>query len=448
MKPGPFRPARRRTAALAALAALLALPVLLQAQQTFAPLDPDDARARVAAGLVQLLLGTDDAAIHAYFEAHAAAHYLSSDRFAAEVAGVRELLARPDLAIAACLRGPDSGVLIRLEPPSAPDQAVHVAVRVELDAPHRITGLLRPMLMRPPSAADAAGPLNPELRRQVVDSLAALMERVYAVEDTGRIIARHLRARQAEGGFDAAADRPALAAALTAEMRRFTPDRHLGVRSAPPAPPSGSGPGAHGSDPLDEPQVLEGNIGYLRSGPVLSAEPEAAQRLGAALHALRHTAAMIVDLRGVRGGSAELANAIISHFTPPGVPSLVISSRLSGSTRTRYTLAEVPGPRRLDVPLYVLVDSATFSAGEDVAFVLQNLGRAVIVGEQTRGAGRNNVFVPLGAGLTASISHSRVQDPATGREWEGVGIRPDVPASSADALTAALLHTRARGQTK
>jgi C-terminal processing protease CtpA/Prc len=38
------------------------------------------------------------------------------------------------------------------------------------------------------------------------------------------------------------------------------------------------------------------------------------------------------------------------------------------------------------------------------------------------------------------VSISRVYDPATGRQWERVGIEPDVATPSAKALDVALRH--------
>jgi C-terminal processing protease CtpA/Prc len=182
--------------------------------------------------------------------------------------------------------------------------------------------------------------------------------------------------------------------------------------------------------------VLEGNVGYVRFGP-LSDSPEDIARLAEAFRSLQSTGAMILDFRGAPGGSAEAANQIISHFTAPDLPSLHVVNRSEGTDFVRRTLAEVPGPRRPDVPLYVLVDSRSASAAEDVPFVLQSLGRATIVGERTAGAGRNNMIVQVGGGLQASISVSRVSDPRTGREWEAVGVTPDLAVTSADALEAA-----------
>ncbi|MDB4908833.1 MAG: peptidase [Gemmatimonadetes bacterium] len=144
---------------------------------------------------------------------------------------------------------------------------------------------------------------------------------------------------------------------------------------------------------------------------------------------------MIIDLRNSRGGSAALANFLISHFAPADTQhSLTVYDRVRNSSFERYTMASVPGPRRPDVPLFVLVDDVTRSAAEDVPFVLQNMKRATIVGSNTAGAGRNNTFVTVGEGFTASISFTRVMDPVTHREWERTGITPDIRIPPDSAL--------------
>jgi hypothetical protein len=60
-----------------------------------------------------------------------------------------------------------------------------------------------------------------------------------------------------------------------------------------------------------------------------------------------------------------------------------------------------------------------------------------VVGERTAGAGHNNAFIDIGHGFVASISYTRVMDPRTGREWERVGIQPDVAVAPDSALDVA-----------
>ncbi len=319
----------------------------------------------------------------------------------------------------------------------------------------------RPMAPSAPSAPA----LNAALRRDVVDTLAAQMERLYVDADTGRRIARGLRDRLAAGAYDRFTDVNLLANALSDDLRAVNGDRHLGVQYAPgfPAFPPGvealptPRPTPPGAAPADEPAPtpemvaelrarnfgleraarLEGNVGYLDVRGFYDG-PEAFATAEAALGFLERTDAMIFDLRQMPGGSGDMSNWLISHFTGPDtVPSLKIVNRSAGDSVVRWTMAKVAGARRPDVPLFILTSGGTASAGEDFVFVLHNLGRATVVGERTAGAGHNNAFVDVGHGFVTSISYTRVMDPRTGREWERVGVQPDVAVAADSALDVA-----------
>jgi hypothetical protein len=316
-------------------------------------------------------------------------------------------------------------------------------LNVEPAAPYRIDNLSVEMGGPDGPGEAPAPPLDAAARQAVVDSVARMLERVYPSADTGRAIGERLRDRERAGAYAPLPSAAAFARAVTEDMRALNGDRHLNLvpAGARRRPPGGGEEGA--SNFGMEARVLEGGVGYLKLDG-LSGAPQAPARLGEMLRGLGDIRAMIIDLRGAPGGSGEMANAVISHFTAPNLPSLRVVNRVEGTDEVRKTLAQVAGPRRTEIPLYVLVDGGSASAAEDVPFVLQNLGRATIVGEKTAGAGRNNILLPVGSGLTASISVSRVSDPRTGREWEAVGVKPDLEVPSDQALDAALRAARDR----
>jgi hypothetical protein len=412
------------------------------AQQVASP--ETSPRLRRLAELENHLNAGDARALESYL-ASAAAPELLARRPAAELAG--ELLG--------ATRGFGAFEIIRAVPtgPGAARAEVAVAgrpvatisIRIEPAEPFRLlaveVGDAAPAVLAaqaPPEALTAA------MQRSVVDSIAVLVERMYTAPDTGRMIADRLRQREAAGAYRPLTQPQRFADALGEDMRAVNGDKHLRVLVGPP--PMGGGPGGPGSaeNGVGRVEVLTGNVGYLQlTGPMSGSRP-ALDAVTDALRRLAATDAVIVDLRGVPGGSAEMSNHVISHFTEPDVPSLEVYNRMTGERRIRYTLATVPGPRRTDVPLYVLVDGRSFSAAEDLPFVLQSLGRATIVGERTPGGGRNNMFVPVGYGLVASVTYTRVADPRTGREWEGVGVQPDLPAPGERALEAAHRHALER----
>lgn len=298
------------------------------------------------------------------------------------------------------------------------------------------------LFLSPAAAQPAPDALAPAQIREVVDSTIATVEARYVSADTGRIITDRVRARRDAGAYDALGRPDQLGEALTADLRAHNGDRHLRVVQL-------GGGGGSGGAPFDPAQAerranygftqverLDGNVGYVKLIG-LSLSDQAQDVAVTALEFIRNTDAVILDLRGAIGGSGLLAHFLISHFTAPDLLYLGIYRRRGDSTELRRTLAEVPGPRRTDVPLYVLIDRGSVSAAETVPFALRNLGRATLVGERTAGAGRNNQFFPVGHGLAVSVSVSRVTDPVSGREWERVGVQPDLAVPSEQALAAA-----------
>jgi hypothetical protein len=315
-----------------------------------------------------------------------------------------------------------------------------------------------------PSPNNPPAPLTAAVRRAVVDTLGARLQRHYVDADTAVMIAKRLHDRLAAGAYDTITSPGRFAEALTVDMRSVNGDRHLNVtfnpdaRGARPGPqglqmpavlptpvvPSSPPPSSPGVDAqrrtnygLARVDILPGNVGYIDIRGFSGAQMVVGA-IKSALEYLQGTDAIIFDLRKNGGGSPFSVNTIISHFTTGDtIPSLTVKNRSGNQTFTRYTFATVPGPRRPTVPLYVLTSGATASAGEDFTFVLKNMKRATIVGGTTAGAGHNNAVLDLGEGFNASVSFTRVTDPKTGAEWERVGVTPDVPVDPARALDVA-----------
>jgi hypothetical protein len=350
--------------------------------------------------------------------------------------------------------------------------------------------------LAPSLAAQAAAsaspppPLTAAERRAAVDSVAAMVARYYVSPDTGAMIARHLRARLAGGAFDAAAAGPALADALSREMRAVNGDGHLYAtfRPAPgsvaasaleqsrrggPGPRVVAGPGgapaagggaamvvaSGGGGPvrrgpsfseatlaemrrrnfsLPRAERLDGNVGYLEITAFEGSE-EARDAAAAALAFLGRTDALILDVRRAPGGSGEMTEFLASWFLPDSTLLMQFYDRLADASTESYTTS-VPGPKRLDVPLYVLTSGASASAAEALPFMLQARGRATVVGERTAGAGFRNWFFPAPAELAVSISIGRPSAPGTNRGWERVGVQPDVAVPAAQARAVAHAH--------
>lgn len=93
---------------------------------------------------------------------------------------------------------------------------------------------------------------------------------------------------------------------------------------------------------------------------------------------------LILDLRDNHGGLLTEAVDIVNLFVPKGLTIVETRGKLSAASSKYVTNNE---PLDLDVPIVVLVNKETASAAEIVAGALQDLDRAVIVGNSTYGKG-------------------------------------------------------------
>jgi hypothetical protein len=302
--------------------------------------------------------------------------------------------------------------------------------------------------------APAATPLSTAARAEVVEALGAALARHYVDGDTARLITDRLRSRLRAGAYDTAASPARFAEQVTTDLRAVNGDLHLslwheGARAASASRAGGDAFAAQArarNFGLERVEILPGNVGYLEATTFLYGGPGGAEAMADALRFLSRTDALIIDVRRNPGGG-EMSHLLFSHFFAQQVPTVRVVERGTGRDEQRRSIAEVPGPRRPDVPLYVLTSQGTASAAEELGFVLKNRKRATLVGDRTAGAGHMVRSLPVGHGFVAGISIARVTDPTSGLEWERVGVQPDVrvPAERAlDAAHAAALRTIAQ----
>ena len=295
---------------------------------------------------------------------------------------------------------------------------------------------------RPAASVQAQAPqvpatLTPALRSGLVDSIAERLERSYIEADTGRLIAEGIRKRFRAGAYDRLDNPAQFADAVTRDLRAVNGDLHLGLRfSSGGGGPQGPGDPRRINFGIGKVEILDGNVGYLEITGFAGA-PGYEEAVADALKLLARTDALIIDLRRNGGGSSEMSHLVFSHFLPADPVETIRVKRRGAEPVVRRSMAVVPGPRRTDVPLFLLTSRGTASAAEEFTFVLKNRHRATLVGSRTAGAGHMVNGFPVGSGFILSVSFTRVSDPATGKEWEQVGVEPDSAVPPDEALTVA-----------
>ena len=93
---------------------------------------------------------------------------------------------------------------------------------------------------------------------------------------------------------------------------------------------------------------------------------------------------LVLDLRGNGGGLLIEAVKIVNFFVPKNQLVVTTKGRVQEENRTYKTLEEPFAP---NMPLVVLIDGASASASEILAGSLQDLDRAVVMGETSFGKG-------------------------------------------------------------
>ena len=93
---------------------------------------------------------------------------------------------------------------------------------------------------------------------------------------------------------------------------------------------------------------------------------------------------LVIDLRGNGGGLLSEAVKVVNFFVPKGKEIVVTKGKFKQMDNSYRTTSE---PVDLEMPLAVLVDGSTASAAEILSGALQDLDRAVIVGNRTYGKG-------------------------------------------------------------
>ncbi|HLL84561.1 MAG TPA: S41 family peptidase [Longimicrobium sp.] len=314
-----------------------------------------------------------------------------------------------------------------------------------------------------PSPAQTAGGelsatrLTPAARHAIADSVARILEARYADSTAAVQLAQRLRARVAAGAYDRYDEPAAFGAAMMADMQEVSPNKHLRLTYEPtreysltPAAQGGAAPAgavrwnridgrdsatlARTNFAFDAVERLAGNVGYLKFRQFVPLD-YSRETVVAAMAFLANSDAVIIDLRDNVGGSPELVELILSYFYgPEPVTLLTTYGRYARVATQRRTLREVPGRRMPEAELWVLINGNSASAAEMLPYAVQRLGRGVVVGETSAGAGIGGAKQSVGAGLALFVPQMQV---ISGPGYERTGVTPDVPVAGERALEVA-----------
>lgn len=138
--------------------------------------------------------------------------------------------------------------------------------------------------------------------------------------------------------------------------------------------------------------VVRDDIGYI---VLTSFTDKSAAEIKDALLKLKadpRVKSIVLDLRGNGGGLLEAAVKIVSYFVPKGTEVLRQRGRELTNEKVYKTTS---APIDTKIPLAILVDGGTASSSEIVSGALQDLDRAVVIGQRSFGKGLVQTSRPL-----------------------------------------------------
>lgn len=304
-------------------------------------------------------------------------------------------------------------------------------------------------------AASGQTPAAPSSKNEVIRAIIDRFESTYVFPDVARRVRLQMEQRIREDSYRDVGDGAPFAEALTRELRAITADQHVTVKySERPLPPMNamaevptpkareesrrrSAMSNHGFLKVER---LPGNIGLLDLD--FFADPElAGETATAAMSFLADTDALIVDLRYNGGGNSRMVALVASYLFDEQQHLNDIVVPRDNLVKQSWTLPYVAG-RKFGAAkmVYILTSARTFSGAEELAYNLQALGRATIVGERTRGGANPSRRFRISEHYGVILPTAQAVNPHTKSSWEGVGVLPEIEVPATEALRTAELR--------
>jgi retinol-binding protein 3 len=293
-----------------------------------------------------------------------------------------------------------------------------------------------------PIFVQANTPLTPAERQASLHAVIRILNEHYVFPETALKVSEFLLQQEQSGALADITTQEQFADKVGDLMRQYSGDGHLNLALI-----AEQGGVSHrlieteerkiNNFAFEQARILPGNVGYLKLHKFWQAEE--AHKVGhAALVFLSHSDHIVIDLRDSGGGSPQLVQYLISHFVPEDTLLWDLLDRNGKNAEQVLSLA-VPDSELLKTkPLYILQSEELVSAGELFSYTLQQLGRAVVIGETSAGLAHYTGAAQVNDWLFVRIPLFRPINPVTGTNFEGVGVEPNIKVPAEMALYRAL----------
>jgi carboxyl-terminal processing protease len=155
--------------------------------------------------------------------------------------------------------------------------------------------------------------------------------------------------------------------------------------------------------------IIHDNIGYIRLERFSRSAGDEVRRAVKDLKSRGNLSGLILDVRDNPGGLLDAAIEIVKKFVPKN--SLIVSTKGRNADSEKKFLSDEE-PIAGDLPMVVLVNEHSASASEIVAGALQDLDRAVVVGNKSFGKGLVQTITGLTYNSSLKITTAKYYTPS------------------------------------
>lgn len=291
-------------------------------------------------------------------------------------------------------------------------------------------------------------------KKEVVTTIGKVLQERYVMPEMAETMKANIMENYHLGKYDTITKGPEFAFQLTKDLQKISKDLHLNVIFSEAEISTENAPTEleikeqqewmdnilkENNYGVKKVSILEGNIGYIDI-PLFGPLDQCADTLVAAMQKVESTDGLILDLRKCRGSLDENTIPFLcSYFFQEPVHLFDFYIRPTNSTKQFWTYPWLPNKKYVDKPIYILTSGRTFSGGEELAYDLQQIKRAVLIGETTKGGANPNEQVAINAHYRMAVPYMRSINPISKTNWEGSGITPDSVVKSNIALHTAHL---------
>lgn len=290
--------------------------------------------------------------------------------------------------------------------------------------------------------------IDSEMIMEVVDTCIQAFKTYYVYPEKLVEVEKYVRSNIEKGKYNSITSKRDLCRQIIRDFRSITRDRHIWIDIMKNIP---AGNDKKSKDrEIAENQItnfgfvkfelLKENVAYLRIDGFIDLE-YAKETAAAAMNMLGNSKSIILDLRFNHGGNKNMVHFISSYFFKNKTQLNSLYFREADSLVTAWTFPDVPGKKLIEQKLYILTGRNSASAAEAFAYLMKNYKRAVIIGDKTAGAAHWAEYYKYpDLDIFLKIPVARPINPITKKDWEGVGVIPDLEIPESKALEIAYLR--------